>query len=192
MVKKLGGESIKIFLDSRLVVEQINGSFEARDQRMQGYLNKVRWLQSSFGAFSIKQDPRSRNTHASSSATLATSSEQGLPQIIIVEDLLVPNNQNQTMVKVHHLRVSPSWINPLVSFLKDKVLPEDKGKVEKIRRNLPRYWVSKELKLYRHSFSGPYLLCVHPEVVEPLLEELHEGICGSHTRERSLSHKALT
>lgn len=96
------------------------------------------------------------------------------------------------MVRVHHLRVSPSWINPLVSFLKDKVLPEDKGKVEKIRRNLPRYWVSEELKLYRHSFSGPYLLCVHPEVVEPLLEELHEGICGSHTRERSLSHKALT
>ena len=31
MVKKLGGEAVEIFLDSRLVVGQINGDFEARD-----------------------------------------------------------------------------------------------------------------------------------------------------------------
>ena len=28
--------------------------------------------------------------------------------------------------------------------------------------------------------------------MEPLLEELHEGICESHTRGRSLSQRALT
>ena len=44
MVKRLGGEAIEIFLDSRLVVGQINGDFEARDQRMQGYLSKIRRL----------------------------------------------------------------------------------------------------------------------------------------------------
>ena len=36
------------------------------------------------------------------------------------------------------------------------------------------------------------LLCVHPEASESLLDELHEGVCGSYTRGRSLSHKALT
>jgi len=46
--------------------------------------------------------------------------------------------------------------------------------------------------LYKRSFSGPYLLCIHLEASELLLEELHEGICGSHTGGRSLSHKALT
>ena len=44
MVKRLGGEAIEIFLDSRLVVGQIDGDFEARDQRMQGYLSKIRRL----------------------------------------------------------------------------------------------------------------------------------------------------
>jgi len=29
-------------------------------------------------------------------------------------------------------------------------------------------------------------------VVEALLEELHEGMCGSHTRGKSLSQRALT
>ena len=46
--------------------------------------------------------------------------------------------------------------------------------------------------MYKRSFSGPYLLCVHPEALESLLEELHEGICGSHTGRRSLSHQAIT
>jgi len=35
--------------------------------------------------------------------------------------------------------------------------------------------VSAKGKLYKRSFSGPYLLCVHPEIVEILLEEFHEG-----------------
>ena len=46
--------------------------------------------------------------------------------------------------------------------------------------------------MYKRSFSSLYLLCIHPEVVELLLEELHEGICGSHTGGRSLSRRALT
>ena len=46
--------------------------------------------------------------------------------------------------------------------------------------------------MYKCSFSRPYLLCIHPEVVELLPEELHEGICGSYTEGRSLSHKAFT
>ena len=83
-------------------------------------------------------------------------------------------------------------MDPLVLFLRNWSLPKDEGEVEKIRRKSPRYWVFEEQKLYKHSYLGPYLLCVHPETVEPLLEELHEGICGSHTGGRSLSHRALT
>ena len=46
--------------------------------------------------------------------------------------------------------------------------------------------------MYKGSFSVPYLLCIHLEAVELFLEELYEGICGSHTGGRSLSHRALT
>ena len=79
MVKRLGGKAVEIFSNLRLVVEQINGDFEARDQRMQRYLSKIRRLQSNFEAFSIKQIPRGKNSHADSLAILATSSGQGLP-----------------------------------------------------------------------------------------------------------------
>uniref|UniRef100_A0A2N9HT99 Uncharacterized protein n=1 Tax=Fagus sylvatica TaxID=28930 RepID=A0A2N9HT99_FAGSY len=61
-----------------------------------------------------------------------------------------------------------------------------------IKRKAPRYWLSKEGNLYKRSFSGPYLLCVHPSLVDDLLYEIHEGICGSHTGGRSLAHRAMS
>ena len=80
----------------------------------------------------------------------------------------------------------------LVLFLKEGTFPDKKGEVDKVRGKAPHFQLSEEQKLYKRSFSRPYLLCVHPEVVEPLLEELHEGICGSHIGGMSLSHRALT
>ena len=83
-------------------------------------------------------------------------------------------------------------MGPIVLFLKADVLPESKFEADKIQRKASRFWLSVDQKLYKRSFFGLYLLCVHPEAVELLLEELHEGICGSHTGGRSLSHRALT
>ena len=72
-------------------------------------------------------------------------------------------------------------MDSIVLFLKEDVLSEEKSEAEKIRRKAPCFWLSEDQKLYRRSFSRPYLLCVHPEAVELILEELNEGICGSHT-----------
>ena len=96
------------------------------------------------------------------------------------------------MVQIHQVRMSPSWMDPIVSFLKDDILLEEKSEAEKILRKAPRFWLSEDHKLYMRSYSGPYLLCVHPEATNLLLEELHEGICGSHIGGRSLSHRAIT
>ena len=93
---------------------------------------------------------------------------------------------------VHQVRVGPSWMDPIVLFLREDILPLDKLEADKVWRKVPRLWLFEAQKLYKRSFSRPYLLCIHPEASELLLEELHEGICGSHTRGRSLSHRAIT
>ena len=133
-----------------------------------------------------------QNSHTDSLAMLATSLGSNLPQVIIIEDMFSSSLVKKPLVGVHSIQVRPSWMDPLVTFLKQGLLPEDKGEAEKIHRKAPRYWLSEEQKLYKRSHSGPYLLCVHLEVMEPLLKELHEGICGSHTEGRSLAYKALT
>ena len=44
MVQKLGGKAVEFFFDSKLVVGQVQGELEAKDPRIQEYLNQVRHL----------------------------------------------------------------------------------------------------------------------------------------------------
>ena len=74
MVQKMEGNSVNLFSDSRLVVGQVKREFEAKDERMQGYLNQVKCPQSKFDSFDLLHVPRSSNAHANSLAMLSTSS----------------------------------------------------------------------------------------------------------------------
>ena len=192
MVQRMGGKSIKLFSDSRLVVGQVRGEFEAKDERMQGYLCQVKCLQLKFDSFDLIYVPRSGNAYPDSLAMLATSLAQDLPRVILVEDLYKPTETRGETTQIHQIRARPSWMDSIIRFLKGDILPEERIEADKVRRKATRYWLSENYKLYKRSFFGPYLLCVHPELTESLLEELHEGICGSHTRGRSLAHRAIT
>ena len=101
MVQKMAGKAVGMFSNSRLVVGQVQGELEARDLRMQEYLNQVRHLQSGFESFNLSQIPKSRNTHTGSLATLATSSARSLPRVILVEDLCKPIEIEGNVVHIH-------------------------------------------------------------------------------------------
>ncbi|XP_075640332.1 uncharacterized protein LOC142612092 [Castanea sativa] len=182
----------KALLAGMAVVQKVEGELEAKDPRMQEYLNQVRHLQLKFKSFTLVQVPRSRNTYADSLATLRTSLAQSLPRVILAKDLCKPTKMKGDMVQIHQTKAGPSWMDSIVLFLKEDILPEEKFEADKVHRKAPRFWLFEDQKLYKCSFSKPYLLCIHPEVTELLLEELHEGICESHTGDRFLSHKALT
>ena len=76
MVQRMGGRSIKLFSDSRLVVSQVRGELEAKDERMKKYFSQVKCMQSKFDSFDLLHVPRSGNVHANSLAMLTTSSAQ--------------------------------------------------------------------------------------------------------------------
>ena len=69
---------------------------------------------------------------------------------------------------------NPCWMNSIIDFLAEDKVPNDEKEAKKIRRVVPWYWLSTDRKLYRRSFIGPYLLCLHPEKVNKLLTELHD------------------
>ena len=158
---------------------------------MQGYLCQVKCLQLKFDSFDLIQVPRSGNAHVDSLAMLATSLAQNLPRVILVEDLYKPIRTGET-AQINQIRAGPCWMDFIIRFLKKDILPEERKEVDKVRRQATSYWLSENYKLYKRSFSGPYLLYVHLELIESLLEELHEGICESHTGGRFLAHRAIT
>ena len=149
MIRKLGGKCVSIFSDSRLIVGQVNGELEAKDERMQEYLARAKHLQTHFDDFRLTHILRSGNTHVDSLATLATSSAQPLPRVILVEDLCRPTTGEANGIRVHNVGARPSWMDPLVLFLKRDTLPDDKVEADKIRRNASRFWLSEDSKLYR-------------------------------------------
>ena len=55
----MGVENLQVNMDSRLMANQVNGSYVAKEVGMFQYVEKVRALVSGFRMFSIKQVPRS-------------------------------------------------------------------------------------------------------------------------------------
>ena len=132
MVQKMGRKAIEIFSDSRFIVGQVKRELEARDVRMQEYLNQVRHLQSQFKSFNLLHIPRSGNIHADSLATLATSSTHDLPRVTLVKDLCKPTGVERNIVQIHQVRVGPNWMDPIMIFLKEVILPEERSEAEKV------------------------------------------------------------
>ena len=65
--------------------------------------------------------------------------------------------------------LGPSWMDLVIAYLKDDLLPEDRLEAQKIRLKAARFWLSPDGKLYRKLFTGPYLQCVHPSRVDDFL-----------------------
>ena len=139
MVQRMSEKSVKVFTDSRLVVGQVKGEFEAKDERMQGYLSQVRILQSKFESFNLLHIPRSGNAHADSLAMLATSSAHNLPRVILIEDLYKPTETRGETVRVHQIRAGPNWMDSIIQFLKEDILLEERLEVDKVRRKATRF-----------------------------------------------------
>ena len=136
---KNGGKAIRVFSDSKLVVGLVRGDLEARDSRMQEYLGQVKSIQEKFEVFDLSHVPRSGNTYADSLATLATSSFQDLPQVVLVENLYTQTSVHRGAPRIHQITLGPSWMDSISLFLEKDVLPEEKSEADKVRRKAPRF-----------------------------------------------------
>ena len=72
-------------------------------------------------------------------------------------------------------------MDPLVDYLKNMVLHANKNEAWSIRFKFARYILYDD-KLYRRGLSAPLLWCVTNEEANYIMREIHEGICGNHTK----------
>ncbi|XP_028058867.1 uncharacterized protein LOC114262698 [Camellia sinensis] len=172
-------EELLVFSDSQLVVNQLSGVYKARDERMATYAEQAKNLIKKFQAIGVEKIGREGNGHADALACLGSSIDSRGGRKIWVEYVPQPSIQLVEMVLCTDL--GPSWMDPLLAFLKNGTLPEDKKEAHKTRHRAARFWVSPSGNLYKKSYMGPYLLCVHPSPVEDVLYEIHDGICARGT-----------
>ena len=81
-------------------------------------------------------------------------------------------------------------MTPVVRYLKEGWLLEDKTEVRKIQIRATCFVIIDDV-LYRRGYSLLYLRCANSKEVDYVLCEIHKGICGNHAGARSLAGKAL-
>ena len=149
-ISRLEAWDVEIYLDSRLIVNQVQGSFEARDPRMKAYVELAKQAMSNFCTMKVIQVARVQNRHADSLATLASSIAEEIPRLIRVELVLEPSikvagDAGAARVEVTAITtLGPCWMNPIIDFLAKDRTSNDEKEANKIRRVVARYWLSKD------------------------------------------------
>ncbi|GJX26139.1 reverse transcriptase domain-containing protein [Tanacetum coccineum] len=87
IMEEMDVKNLQANMDSRLVANQINGTYIAKEADMIWYLEKVRTLTNGFRMFSIKQVPRSKNKKADALSKIASTSFAHLSKQVLVEIL---------------------------------------------------------------------------------------------------------
>ena len=89
---------------------QVNENYEAREDSMAKYLEKVKELVPTFSSFNIRQISRMENTRADLLSKLATLAPTELPKGVLFEVLKCPSTKElRPVMKVDH---ETSWIDP--------------------------------------------------------------------------------
>uniref|UniRef100_A0A803N145 Integrase zinc-binding domain-containing protein n=1 Tax=Chenopodium quinoa TaxID=63459 RepID=A0A803N145_CHEQI len=83
-----------------------------------------------------------------------------------------------------------NWKTPILKYLKDGVLPSDPLKARKIRYKESRYTILHNV-LYKVSSTGLLQRCLVGDERWEMLQEHHDGECGSHAGARGLATKLL-
>jgi len=86
--------------------------------------------------------------------------------------------------------IGETWMTPYRHYLADGMLPTEPGEAKIIKKNAGRYTLIDE-KLFKHDYTHLILTCMSGEQCTHIMEELHEGICGSHIGGRALSLKVV-
>ena len=113
------------------MVGQINGEYEAGDQRMAKYVSFINLRLGSFAAWQLEHIPRSSNRKEDALAIVAASlpiKETVLLPVYYQPDSSITTNQVNEVHEVAH-----SWMTPIVHYLSTGELPDDKAEAHKIQ-----------------------------------------------------------
>ncbi|KAJ9565034.1 hypothetical protein OSB04_001000 [Centaurea solstitialis] len=153
---RLGAKQLHVRSDSLLVVNQVNGDFQAKDSKMMSYLKAVKDRIARFEQFLIEQIPRDLNMQADALANLGSAFHdpfmENIPLLHLTTPTIAVNDEVQMNEEIYN------WSLDIWNYLKHDQLPEDKMEARKTRSKASRYTIFED-QLYRRSTTGLLLRC---------------------------------
>ncbi|GKC80143.1 reverse transcriptase domain-containing protein [Tanacetum coccineum] len=150
---RMGVRNIQVRVDSKLVANQVLGTYIAKEENMIRYLEKTKSMISGFNSFSISQVPRSKNKKADALSKIASTSFAHLSKQVLVEILKETSIQEKEVAAVVE-EEGPTWMTPIIEYLRDKTLPNEQKEASKLHIKAKQYELLEGI-LYKRSFLKP-------------------------------------
>jgi hypothetical protein len=83
---------------------------------------------------------------------------------------------------IHESAQQPAydWMSSIWAYLDNQLPSDDSTEVKRITRKYRMYHLIDGV-LYRQGANGMLMKCISREVGIELLEDVHKGVCGSHS-----------
>nr|GEW45917.1 reverse transcriptase domain-containing protein [Tanacetum cinerariifolium] len=143
---QMGVKNIHVSVDSKLVANQVLRTYVAKEENMVKYMYKV------FTNFSISQVPRRKNKKADALNKIASTSFAHLSKQVRVEvlkDKSIKEKEVTTVVEED----GPTWMTPIVEYLKEGTLPSDRKEARKLRIKARQYELMEGILYSRYGFT---------------------------------------
>nr|XP_009777714.1 PREDICTED: uncharacterized protein LOC104227218 [Nicotiana sylvestris] len=190
LTKDLGVEVIEAKYDSLLVVNQVNGTFEVREEQMQRYMDKLQVTLHRFKEWTLQHVPRDQNSEVDALTNLGSSVEDNKLNSGVVIQLM------RSVVKEGHAEINSisltwDWRNKYIEYLKNEKLPSDPNESRALLTKAVRFSLFEDGNLLRKLSNDPLAICLGPGDIEYVFREVNEGTCGNHSCAESLIRKVI-
>ncbi|VFR02848.1 unnamed protein product [Cuscuta campestris] len=171
LAQALGIKRMRIRSDSSLVVGQINGEMEVKEERLARYGDLVRALLRELEEFRLTRIPESENTDADMLSKLMQSCPEHVSKLAKIESLDQPSTDRFEVAAIQPgqnsatgiIGTDDDWRYDLMEYLETGQKPDDEERARKVVLRAPRFQVI-DGHLYKRAIGGPLLRCLtNPE-----------------------------
>ncbi|XP_020204904.1 uncharacterized protein LOC109790200 [Cajanus cajan] len=188
LAKDLSVTRIKCWSDSQVVTGQVNDTFQIKEPTLFLYFHAFQKLKNNFQEIHVEYTPRELNMRADQLAKLASSKKRSHLRSIMQQELQAPSVRETECLHVQ--QEEDNWMTGITRYLSTRELPSNSLEAKKLRVVVAQYTLVAG-ELYKRGMSSPLLKCLTPEQAHYVLREIHEGICRTHSRGRTLAVKVI-
>ncbi|CAH9094694.1 unnamed protein product [Cuscuta europaea] len=150
LAANMKARQIHVKCDSKLVVGQISGEYEAKEGRMKQYKEAAKELLKVFEAHSLTQILRAQNSEADILSKLSDESPEHLSKIARIEELSPSSIHTSPIMQIHQRQ--EDWISDIMAFITTGQLPEDEARAKLAKLRTPTYTI-EDGRLYKRSYN---------------------------------------
>ncbi|XP_040944206.1 uncharacterized protein [Gossypium hirsutum] len=184
---------LEVYGDSALVIYQLKGEWETRDPKLVRYRKLVMELIEEFDSITFSYLPRDENQMADALATLASMFKVNkLEDMKPIQISIYEAPAHCCSIDNEEGKDDHPWYYDILRYVKSREYPDHATENDKktLKRLAIDYVLDGEI-LYKKGKDQVLLRCVDAVEAKEILEEVHEGICGTHANGFTIARQIM-